>query len=114
MKMPLAAAAAALVLCAGLPQVSQARAVIQVRRVSSQISLGLRDGSLTRREARDLRLKLINIELLQAHDMRGGGISKAQTQDVDMRYAALAEQVHAERINARHTAPRRQPVHPST
>ena len=99
MKLFLAAGAAALVVCAGAPQAqAAARYSAETRQLAGQINQGVRDGSLTPSETRTLRLELIAAEVKEAHDTKDG-YSKGIDQDITARYAIVAADIHALRIN---------------
>ena len=106
MKMVLAAGMAVLMFGVALPEASQARGNLQVRRLSAQIDRGVHDGSLTRSEARDLRLRLIRVEVLEARDLRHG-FTPAETQDLNGRYTAVEADIHAQRTNAQYNVRQR-------
>ena len=69
MRKLLAAGIVGLLFCAAAPGVSQARRLPDVKRLSAEIDRGERDGSLTKAEARELREKLIALEVDDARDM---------------------------------------------
>ena len=116
MKMLLAAGTAALLFGAAAPCVSQAHSLDQVKRMSSEITAGLRDGSLTKKEGETLRLQMINAEVVENHDARHG-YSHKEDQEIDNRYAAVEANIHALKINDdrvvmhHYVAHRRAPVH---
>ena len=98
MKMLLAAGTAALLFGAALPGMSQARGLEQVKRMSSEITAGLRDGSLTKKEGETLRLELIRAEVVENHDA-GHGYTDKENQDLANRYAAVEADIHAMKVN---------------
>jgi len=99
MKLFLAAGAAALAVFAVAPLAqAAARYSAETRQLSDQINQGVRDGSLTPSETRTLRLELIDAEVKEAHDTKDG-YSKGIDQDITARYAAVAADIHALRIN---------------
>ena len=116
MKTLLAAGTAALLFGAAAPAVSQAHSLEQVKRMSSEITAGLRDGSLTKKEGETLRLQLINAEVVENHDSRRG-YSHKEDQDIDNRYAAVEANIHVLKVNDdrvvmhHHVAHHRKPVH---
>ena len=66
-------------------------------RIEMRIDRGLRDGSLTRREARSLRMQLQDARRLEAAYARDGRISGREAQDLNQRYAALSTRLRWER-----------------
>lgn len=59
---------------------------------------GVRDGSLSYREATRLRAEFRRIAALEAHYRRtGGGLSRYERADLDRRFDRLAAQIHVER-----------------
>ena len=111
MKMFLAAGAACLAVCAIAPQAQAAsRYYSEVRQLNNQINLGVKDGSLTPSEARDLRLKLIDAEVKEAHDTRGGTYTPGIDQDLAARYASISADIHAQRINDQRVIIRHKPA----
>jgi len=66
-------------------------------RIEARIDRGIRDGSLTRREARDLRIQLQDARRLEAAYARDGRISGREARDLDQRYAALSTRLRWER-----------------
>jgi hypothetical protein len=98
MKMLLAAGTAALLVGAALPQMSQAHSLDQVKRMSSEITSGLRDGSLTKKEGEALRLELIRAEVVENH-AAGRGYTDRENRDLDARYAAVEADIHAMKVN---------------
>ena len=115
MKKLLAMAAVGLLACAP-PGISQARRLPQIKHLSAEIDRGVRDGSLTRTEARDLREKLIALEADDARDIgyrvkqpKIRGVTPAPTDpkafDLDRRFAAMEADIRVQRANnvrARH------------
>lgn len=98
MKMLLAAGTAALLFAAALPGISQARGLEQVKRMSSEITSGLRDGSLTKKEGESLRLELIRVEVIENHASHHGYTDK-ENRDLAARYAAVEAHIHALKTN---------------
>jgi hypothetical protein len=106
MKMLLAAGAAALLFGAALPAMSPAHGLEQVKRLSSEITSGLRDGSLTKKEGETLRLELIRAEVVENH-AAGHGYTEKEDRDLDARYAAVEADIHAMKVNADRVSVRR-------
>lgn len=61
-----------------------------------RIDVGLRNGSLSRREANRLKVQLNSLVRLERNYMRGG-LTRWERSDLDRRYDRLALQVRAER-----------------
>ena len=61
-----------------------------------RIDVGLRNGSLSRREASRLQVQLNSLIRLERNYMRGG-LTRWERQDLDRRYDRLAVQVRIER-----------------
>ena len=61
-----------------------------------RIDIGLRNGSLSRREASRLQVQLNSLIRLERNYMRGG-LTRWERDDLDRRYDRLAVQVRAER-----------------
>ena len=61
-----------------------------------RIEVGLRNGSLSRREARSLQNQLNSLVRLERNYMRGG-LTRWERNDLDRRYDRLAVQVRIER-----------------
>ncbi|HYC69306.1 hypothetical protein [Brevundimonas sp.] len=61
-----------------------------------RIDVGLRNGSLSRREARGLQTQLNSLIRLERNYMRGG-LTRWERNDLDRRYDRLAVQVRIER-----------------
>src|SRR5665213_2560726 len=98
MKMLLAAGTAALLFAGVLPGISQARGLEQVKRMSSEITSGHRNGSLTKKEGETLRLELIRAEVVENHDANRG-YSDKENRDLAARYAAVEAHIHALKVN---------------
>lgn len=62
----------------------------------NRIEQGVRNGSLTRPEARRLRNRFTNIARLE-RDYRVGGLSLRERRDLDQRFDALSRQIRTER-----------------
>ena len=61
-----------------------------------RIDVGLRNGSLSRREANRLKIELNSLVRLERNYMRGG-LTRWERSDLDRRYDRLALQIRAER-----------------
>jgi len=61
-----------------------------------RIDVGLRNGSLSRREANRLKVELNSLVRLERNYMRGG-LTRWERSDLDRRYDRLALQIRAER-----------------
>ena len=59
-----------------------------------RIDQGVRSGELTRSEARRLRSEFHDVERLEAHYRRTGGLSPRERADLDRRYDRLSNQVY--------------------
>jgi hypothetical protein len=66
-------------------------------RIEFRINQGIRDGSLTRNEARNLRRQLMDARMLEARYTRDGRVSAREARDLDRRYAALSQRLRWER-----------------
>ena len=66
-------------------------------RIEMRINQGLRDGSLTRNEARSLRMQLRDARQVERMYIRDGRISGREARDLDRRYAALNMRLRWER-----------------
>ena len=66
------------------------------RQLDARIDAGIREGSLTRREAVRLRADFNTIARLEA-DYRRGGLTRAEMRDLDRRFDRLSAQITAER-----------------
>ena len=89
---------AAAVLAAALPASAQsfARPGVRDNGIEQRIDRGVRDGSLTRREAASLRDQLQNIHQIEWRYGRDG-VSAREARDIDNRYAALNQKLRFER-----------------
>jgi hypothetical protein len=89
---------AAAVLATALPAAAQSwdRPGFRDNSIEQRIDRGLRDGSLTRREAASLRDQLENIHRLEWRYGRDG-ISAREARDLDSRYAQLNQRLRFER-----------------
>jgi hypothetical protein len=89
---------AAAVLATALPASAQsfARPGYQDRSIEQRIERGVRDGSLTRREANSLRDQLQRIHQLEWRYGRDG-VSNREARDLDRRYAELNQRLRFER-----------------
>ena len=65
-------------------------------RLDARIDAGLRDGSLSRREARRLRAEFNDIARLEAR-YRANGLSRSERATLDRRFDILSNQIMAER-----------------
>lgn len=66
------------------------------RMLDQRIDMGLRDGSLSRVEAANLRAEFRNIAYLEAR-YRRGGLSMSERRDLDRRFDRLSYRIQAER-----------------
>jgi hypothetical protein len=66
-------------------------------RIEMRINRGIRDGSLTRREARMLRIQLRDARQVERAYLRDGRVSPREARDLDRRYAALNLRLRWER-----------------
>lgn len=66
-------------------------------RIEMRINQGIRDGSLTRNEARTLRNQLRDARQVERMYIRDGRISSREARDLDRRYAALNLRLRWER-----------------
>jgi hypothetical protein len=64
--------------------------------IERRIDRGIRDGSLTRREAANIRRQLISLERLEDR-YRRNGLSNWERADLNRRFDALARQIRYER-----------------
>jgi Skp family chaperone for outer membrane proteins len=93
-----AAAAATLALTAPAASAQTGWQPINVRQANLEhrIDVGVRNGSLTRNEAYQLRSEFNAIARLEAH-YRRNGLSRAEMADLDRRFDALSQRVRYER-----------------
>ena len=99
MKKLLMAAAAVAALGAAVPAAAQSWYTDRADRddrIEMRIDRGLADGSLTRYEARRLRMQLNQVERLEAR-YRYNGLTAWELRDLDRRYDAIARQLRWER-----------------
>ncbi len=82
--------------------INQRQAALQHR-----ITMGVRDGSLNRREASRIRTKFANLKQLE-HQYRRNGLSYRERTDLDRRFNALSQSIYAQKHD-RQT--RRHPVY---
>ena len=66
------------------------------RQIDARIDAGVRDGSLSRREAANLRAEFQDIAALEAR-YRRNGLDNRERADLDRRFDRLSAQVYAER-----------------
>jgi hypothetical protein len=66
-------------------------------RIQMRINQGVRDGSLTRYEARNLRAQLRDARAVERAYIRDGRINAREARDLDRRYAALNMRLRWER-----------------
>lgn len=66
-------------------------------RIEFRINQGIRDGSLTRNEARNLRAQLQDARRVERAYLRDGRVSGREANDLDRRYAALNQRLRWER-----------------
>lgn len=94
-------AIAAAVLAAALPFAAQAQNGWQPvdqrqQNLDRRIDIGVRNGSLTRSEARGLRAEFMQIARLEQR-YRQGGLSRWERGDLDRRFDKLAASIRTER-----------------
>jgi hypothetical protein len=95
------ALAAAATLAAVLPSAAYAQMgwqAIDQRQLALEhrIDAGMRDGTLTRGEARNLRAEFVNLERLEAR-YRMNGLNSWERHDLDRRFDALSLQIRDQR-----------------
>jgi hypothetical protein len=95
MRKLLTAVMAASAVAVSLPAMAQSL-TDRSERIEQRIDNGVRDGSLTWYEARDLRSRLHNIERLES-DYARNGMSSWEYRDLDRRYDALASDLYSQR-----------------
>jgi hypothetical protein len=66
------------------------------RQLDARIDAGVRDGSLSRREARRLRAEFYDIAALEAR-YRRDGLNRQERADLDRRFGRLSAEVYAQR-----------------
>lgn len=71
------------------------------RQLDTRIDAGVRDGSLSRREAANLRAEFHQIAALEAR-YRRDGLSARERADLDRRFDHLSAQIYAERRDRNH------------
>lgn len=69
-------------------------------RLDDRIDQGLRNGSLTRREAMELRSEFRDIARLEARYRASNGLSQWERRDLDQRFDRLSAQIRFERHDA--------------
>lgn len=67
----------------------------------NRIETGVRDGSLTQREAMNLRMRFRNLVSLEMR-YRGNGLSPWERRDLQRRYDYLSQAVYRHKHNMRH------------
>ena len=99
MKKYLAIAVAAAALATAAPASAQSWQSINERqdRLDSRIDAGVRNGSLTRREAVQLRAEFNDLARLEAHYRRSNGLSRSERADLDRRFDDLSARIRYER-----------------
>jgi hypothetical protein len=102
MKFFLATAALASALVLAVPASAQTyqgwRSINQRQaQLDQRIDAGVRNGSLTRREAVQLRTEFRNIAFLEQRYRASGGLSLAERNDLDRRFDALSARIRHER-----------------
>jgi len=70
--------------------------------IEARIDRGVRDGSLTPREARSLHERLRDLQRLEWRYGRDGRISNAEARELDRRYADLNRRLFVERRDRDH------------
>ncbi|MGE0742425.1 MAG: hypothetical protein AB7O98_13880 [Hyphomonadaceae bacterium] len=99
MKKILAMAVAASALAFSAPAFAQSWQSINARQANldQRIDVGVRNGSLTAREATQLRAEFRDIARLEAHYRSSYGLSQAERRDLDRRFDALSQRIRYER-----------------
>ncbi|MGD9968272.1 MAG: hypothetical protein AB7T59_17260 [Hyphomonadaceae bacterium] len=99
MKKLLAMAVAASALAVAAPAAAQSWQSINERqaRLEYRIDMGIRNGSLTRREAARLRDEFYDLVRLERRYRASYGLSYAERRDLDMRFDRLSEQIRYSR-----------------
>ncbi|MGE0663010.1 MAG: hypothetical protein AB7H66_00385 [Hyphomonadaceae bacterium] len=99
MKKFLAMAVAASALAVAAPAAAQSWQSINERqaRLDARIDAGVRNGSLTRREAARLRDEFYELVRLERRYRASYGLSYAERRDLDMRFDRLSAQIRYER-----------------
>ena len=99
MKKLLAMAVAASALAVAAPASAQSWQSINERQahLDQRIDVGVRNGSLTRREAANLRAEFRDLARLEARYRSSYGLSLAERRDLDRRFDALSARIRYER-----------------
>lgn len=99
MKKLLAMAVAASALAVAAPASAQSWQSINQRQANldQRIDVGVRNGSLTRREATNLRAEFRDLARLEARYRSTYGLSVAERRDLDRRFDALSARIRYER-----------------
>jgi len=99
MKKLLAMAVAASALAVAAPASAQSWQSINERqaRLDQRIDVGVRNGSLTRREAAQLRDEFHDLARLEARYRSSYGLSQSERRDLDRRFDALSSRIRYER-----------------
>lgn len=99
MKKYLAIAVAAAALATAAPANAQSWQSINDRqdRLDERIDNGVRNGSLTRREAVQLRAEFNDLARLEARYRSTNGLSRSERADLDMRFDRLSQRIRYER-----------------
>jgi hypothetical protein len=105
MRKLLTAMAAVSAMAVSLPAMAQSFSD-RADRIEDRITDGVRDGSLTWQEARDLRARLHNIQRL-GDDYASNGMSRWEARDLDNRYEDLSQDIYAERHDTQYRYERR-------
>lgn len=105
MRKLLTAMAAVSALAVSVPAMAQTFSD-RAQRLEDRIEAGRADGSLSWREARDLRTRLRNIERLE-DDYAANGLSRWEARDLDNRYDDLSNDIYAERRDTQYRYERR-------
>ena len=65
--------------------------------LNHRIEVGMRDGTLTRGEARNLHARFVNITRLEDRYRASNGLSNWERRDLDQRFMALSSSIRYER-----------------
>lgn len=100
------ALAAAATMAVALPATANAQAWQSINQrqanLYSRIDAGVRNGSLTRREASNLKTRFANIARLEYRYRRSNGLSWTERRDLDRRFDALSRSIRVERHDRQH------------
>src|SRR5690242_17220313 len=78
----------------------------RAQQLDQRIDAGQSDGSLTWREARDLRSRLHNLQRLE-DQYNDNGMSRYEARDLDRRFDQLSNDIYAERHDTQYRYERR-------